>query len=96
MRRDGLTRRSDTRESPRWRCATVKGWRRTCPDCGNADGARVERIAVHPTFRCECGHVWDGSGARLIGLWPVGGNTAIGYADLADAIVDEAQRRMST
>ena len=44
------------------------GWTRVCPDCGNSDGAKVERIAFHPTFRCECGYVWDGSQARLLVL----------------------------
>jgi hypothetical protein len=30
--------------------------------------------AFHPTFRCECGHVWDGSGATYAGLFEVDGN----------------------
>ena len=46
----------------------VNGWDRICPDCGNGDGAKVERIAFHPTFRCECGYVWDGSHATFVGL----------------------------
>jgi hypothetical protein len=52
----------------------VNGWTRVCPDCGNSDGANVERIAFHPTFRCECGYVWDGSGATFVGLFEVDGN----------------------
>lgn len=40
----------------------VEGWTRICPDCGNSDGAKVERAAFHPTFQCECGYIWDGSG----------------------------------
>ena len=52
----------------------VNGWSRVCPDCGNSDGAKVERIAFHPTFRCECGYVWDGSHATLVGPFEVDGN----------------------
>jgi hypothetical protein len=52
----------------------VNGWTRVCPDCGNSDGAKVERIAFHPTFRCECGYVWDGSGAKFAGLFEIDGN----------------------
>jgi hypothetical protein len=52
----------------------VNGWTRICPECGNSDGAKVERIAFHPTFRCECGYVWDGSRAKFVGLWDVDGN----------------------
>ncbi len=51
------------------------GWTRICPECGNSDGAKVERIAFHPTFRCECGYVWDGSGATFVGLFEVKGLT---------------------
>jgi uncharacterized Zn finger protein len=39
----------------------ITGWTRVCPQCGNDDGAKVTRIAFHPTFECECGYVWDGS-----------------------------------
>jgi hypothetical protein len=53
---------------------SVNGWARVCPDCGSSDGAKVERIAFHPTFRCECGYVWDGSNATLVGLFDVDGN----------------------
>ncbi len=52
----------------------VEGWTRICPDCGNSDGAKVERAAFHPTFQCECGYIWDGSDARFIGLWNVAGD----------------------
>jgi hypothetical protein len=51
----------------------VTGWRRVCPECGNSDGAKVERIAAHPTFRCECGYVWDGLRATFVGLCDVEG-----------------------
>lgn len=47
------------------------GWTRVCADCGNIDGAKVERIAFHPTFRCECGYEWDGSRATFVGVWKV-------------------------
>jgi hypothetical protein len=48
---------------------TIDGWRRTCPGCGTCDGDQVERIAYCPAFRCTtCGHVWDGSGAKLVFL----------------------------
>jgi hypothetical protein len=47
----------------------VDGWDRVCPDCRNADGAKVERIAFHPTVRCECGYVWNGSHATFVGLF---------------------------
>jgi hypothetical protein len=49
----------------------TNGWRRVCPQCGNRDGAKVARIAFHPTFQCECGYIWDGSGARLLGVFKV-------------------------
>ena len=49
----------------------VEGWNRVCPQCGNTDGAKVERIAFHPTFQCACGYVWDGSGATFLGVWKV-------------------------
>jgi hypothetical protein len=75
------------------------GWNRVCPDCGNSDGAKVERIAFHPTFRCECGYVWDGSGATFVGLWKVkSGATDDDREALADVIfkaVREVARRQS-
>jgi hypothetical protein len=52
----------------------ANGWTRVCPACGNSDGAKVERIAFHPTFRCECGYVWDGSNATFCGVFEVDGN----------------------
>jgi hypothetical protein len=53
---------------------SVNGWSRICPDCGNNDGTKVERIAFHPTFRCECGYVWDGSRAKFCGTFDVDGH----------------------
>jgi hypothetical protein len=48
---------------------TVDGWQRTCPGCGTCDGDLAQLIALPLTFRCVlCGHVWDGSRARLIFL----------------------------
>jgi len=47
------------------------GWTRVCPDCGNNDGAKVERIAFHPTFRCACGYVWEGAHATFVAVWKV-------------------------
>ncbi len=49
----------------------VHGWTRVCPECRNSDGAKVNRIALHPTFQCECGYVWDGSRAKFVGPWSV-------------------------
>jgi rubredoxin len=67
----------------------VDGWNRVCPTCGNSDGAKVERIAFHPTFRCECGYVWDGSNATLVGLWKVeSGATEEDQDTLASVIFD--------
>jgi hypothetical protein len=66
-----------------------------CPDCGNSDGAKVERIAFHPTFRCECGYVWDGSHATFVGLWNVDGDATDAEIEaLADVIV-EAMREVA-
>lgn len=67
----------------------VSGWRRVCPECGNSDGATVERIAFYPSFRCECGYVWDGSYATFVGLWKVpSGATDEERGAVADAIVE--------
>ncbi len=52
----------------------VEGWTRACPDCGNGDGAKVERIAFHPTFECERGYICDPSNTCFIGLWNVDGD----------------------
>lgn len=60
-----------------------------CPDCGNSDGAKVERIAFHPTFPCECGYIWDGSGATFVGLWKVDGGASDDECEaLANVIFD--------
>ncbi len=48
----------------------IEGWTRVCPDCGSEDGDKVSRIAFHPTFRCDCGYIWDGSRATLLFLVP--------------------------
>jgi hypothetical protein len=74
------------------RLTMVDGWDRVCPECGNSDGAKVERIAFHPTFRCECGYVWDGSHATFVGLWKVDGDpTDEEIEALADVIVEEVR-----
>ena len=65
------------------------GWTRVCPDCGNSDGARVERIAFHPTFRCECGYVWDGSGATFVGLFELDGNATDKELDALAKVIAE-------
>jgi hypothetical protein len=67
----------------------VEGWDRVCPECGNNDGAKVERIAFHPTLRCKCGYVWDGSRATFVGLWKVdGGASDEERGALADVIFE--------
>jgi hypothetical protein len=65
------------------------GWTRICPECGNSDGAKVERIALHPTFRCECGYVRDGSGATLVGLFEIDGNAADDELDAWAKVIAE-------
>jgi len=72
----------------------VEGWTRVCPDCGNTDGAKVERIAFRPVFQCECGYVWDGSQATLVGIWSVDdGRDAEALADAIVNAVSEVARR---
>jgi hypothetical protein len=47
----------------------IERWTRICPTCGTCDGDLVERVAFRPTFKCLiCGHVWDGSKAKLLFL----------------------------
>ena len=74
----------------------VEGWTRICPDCGNSDGAKVERVAFHPTFRCECGYVWDGSHAKFVGLWKVESGATDdereAFADMIFETVNEVAR----
>lgn len=70
----------------------VEGWTRVCPDCGNGDGAKVERVAFHPTFQCECGHIWDGSSATFIPVWYVEGDAT---DDELDALADVIAARMN-
>ena len=67
----------------------VNGWKRVCPDCDNKDGAKVERIAFHPTFRCECGYVWDGSKATFYGLFEVDGNATDEELDALAKVIAE-------
>jgi hypothetical protein len=67
----------------------ANGWTRICSACGNSDGGKVERIAVHPTFRCECGYVWDGSGATFVGLFEVDGNATDEELDALAKVIDE-------
>ena len=68
----------------------VDGWTRVCPPCGNSDGAKVERIAFHPTFQCECRYIWDGSNGTFVGLWNVDGeSTDVERDALADIIIDQ-------
>jgi rubredoxin len=71
----------------------VNGRTRRCPECGNNDDAKVERIAFHPTFRCACGYVWDGSHATFVGLWNVDADaTDEDRHALADAIFEAVRR----
>jgi hypothetical protein len=68
----------------------VEGWTRVCPECGNSDGAKVERIAFRPVFRCECGYVWDSSNAVFLGVWNVDRDTD--REELADAIINAVSK----
>ena len=74
----------------------VNGWTRVCPECGNSDGAKVERIAFHPTFRCECGYVWDASNARLVGLFEVDGNATDEELDVLAEVIAERMNAAAT
>jgi hypothetical protein len=67
------------------------GWTPVRSDCGNSDGAKVERIAFHPTFRCECGYVWDGSRATFVGVWKVDRS---GSDEEVEALADVIAERM--
>lgn len=70
----------------------ITGWTRVCPDCGNNDGAKVEWNAFHPTFRCGCGYMWDGSRATFVGVWKVEVTaTEAGMGALADRIVERVR-----
>ncbi len=70
----------------------VEVWTRECPDCGNRNGTKVERIAFHSTFRCECGYIWDASNARFVGLWEVDRDAT---DETLDALADLVAARMS-
>ena len=73
----------------------IDGWTRVCPDCGNTDSERVRRIAFHPTFQCECGYIWDGSGAKPFFFGPaegIGEMTDEELGELAKEIVSAMER----
>ena len=46
----------------------------------------------HPTFRCECGYVWDGSRATFVGLWNVGADAT---DEELEALVDRIFERVT-
>jgi hypothetical protein len=60
---------------------------RVCPDCGNDDGAKVERTAFNPTFQCECGYTWDRSNTRFVGLWNVDWNATDEELDVMAEVI---------
>jgi hypothetical protein len=66
----------------------AQGWDRICAHCGNSDGDKVKRIAFNPTFQCECGYIWDGSRAKLLGVWDIGDATDEELHVLAQEIAD--------
>ena len=65
------------------------GWTRVCPECGDSDGAKVEQIAFHPTFRCECGYVWDGSNATFEAPSEIDGNATDEELDALAKVIAE-------
>lgn len=69
----------------------ITGWARVCPQCGNTDGSKVQRIAFRPTFRCECGFVWSGEHAQLLGVFNVADATDAECEAIADLIVERLE-----
>ena len=73
----------------------VDGWDRICPECGNSDGDKVERIAFHPAFQCECDYMWDGSHATFVGLWKVPSGATDEDRDALADVIFEAVRKVA-